>query len=71
MKAYKIELLVIDFENTGEQEIIELLENTKYIFPEVKDVKCVDIGEWSDGHPLNKHETADTEYRKLFLCDKP
>lgn len=65
MKAYKVELLVIDFENIGEEEIVTLLENGKYIYPQVKDIKGVDI-EWSDDHPLNKRETCDSEYKRLF-----
>ena len=66
MKAYKIEVLVIDIENIGELEIIESLKNTKYIYPQVKDVKSVDIGEWSDEHPLNKRDNCEEEYKKLF-----
>ena len=66
MKAYKVELLIIDMENVGESEIVELLENIKYIYPQVKDIKSVDIGEWSDNHPLNKQDTYEEEYKKLF-----
>jgi hypothetical protein len=66
MKAYKVELLIIDMENVGESEIVELLESTKYIYPQIKDVKSVDIGEWSDNHPLNKQDTCKEEYKKLF-----
>jgi hypothetical protein len=66
MKAYKVELLVIDIKNVGEQEITQLIENTSYIYPKVKDVKCVDIGEWNDVHPLNKRDTCESEYKRLF-----
>lgn len=68
MKAYKVELLVIDVDNIGEREITQLIENTKYIYPKVKDIKCVDIGEWSDTHPLNKRDTCEGEYKRLFNC---
>lgn len=66
MKAYKIEILVIDHENVGEKDIKELIENTRYIAPQIKNIECADIGEWTDDHPLNKHESADEEYQKLF-----
>ena len=70
MKAYKLEILVIDHENVGEKEIKKMIENTKYpnycINPNVKNIDVADIGEWSDDHPLNKRDTADEEYQRLF-----
>jgi hypothetical protein len=66
MKAYKLEVLVIDFENIGDAEIVNLLEDLDYIYPSVKDVKCVDIGDWHDDHPLNKKNTYDEEYKRIF-----
>jgi hypothetical protein len=70
MKAYKVELLIIDHDELGLAGIKEVLQQTRYpnycISPEVKDITSVDIGEWHDDHPLNKYETSDEEYRKLF-----
>lgn len=70
MKAYKIEILVIDHEDVGEQEIREMIENVKYpnycISPQVKNINSANIGEWTDDHPLNKRDTADEEYQRLF-----
>ena len=70
MKAYKVEVLIIDFDNLGEEGIKDELENTRYanycISPKVKKVTGVDIGEWGDDHPLNKRATAD-EYYNLFF----
>lgn len=70
MKAYKIELLVIDFDEIGIHEIVSELENANYandcISPEFKSSKVADIGEWYNDHPLNKIETSDAEYRRLF-----
>lgn len=66
MKAYKIGLLVIDNENIGLEHIIQLLSNTKYVYPHVKKTEERDIGEWSDNHPLNKIDTSDEYYEKLF-----
>lgn len=70
MKAYKIEILVIDFDELGKDEIAEEIERVSYandcISPQVKRVVEVDIGEWDDDHPLNKLDTCDEEYRRLF-----
>ena len=66
MKAYKLEILVIDHEQHGPEEIKLCIENEKYMSPSVMNIEEVDIGEWSDNHPLNKHSTAENEYRRLF-----
>lgn len=66
MKAYKLEILVIDNECVGKEDIITLIERTKYIYPQVKKVEEADIGEWTDDHPLNKKDTHDTYYDDLF-----
>ena len=69
MKVHKVELLVIDFDNVGD-EIKDILEGARYpnhcISPEVKKITTVDIGEWDDDHPLNLKNTADEEYERLF-----
>ena len=70
MKAYKVELLVIDFENIGAEGITDELEGANYgnhcISPVVKKCEVQDIGEWSDDHPLNVSATQTPEYRRLF-----
>jgi hypothetical protein len=70
MKAYKIELLVIDFDEVGSQGIISEIENANYgndcISPRVKSIVEKDIGEWSDGHPLNLRNSCDEAFRNLF-----
>jgi hypothetical protein len=63
-----VEILVIDFENLGQEEIRKCLENTRYISPEVKTIEQADIGEWTDDHPLNKSEKMNQEYERLFPC---
>ncbi len=69
MKAYKLEILVIDFDEVGD-EIPSMIENARYpnhcINPDVKSVKVIDIGEWDDNHPLNKKDTSD-EYYNLYI----
>ena len=69
MKAYKLEVLVIDHEGLGPDEVKLCIENEKYMMPSVMDIKEVDIGEWSDDHPLNCRNTKDAEYKKLFKID--
>ena len=70
MKAYKIEILVIDFDGLGESGIKEALENASFpndcVSPNVKAITEKDIGEWADEHPLNKRATCDAEYQRLF-----
>jgi hypothetical protein len=70
MKAYKVEILIIDFDGLGENGIKIELENANFandcIHPNVKNIKSVDIGEWTDSHPLNITTTANDEYKRLF-----
>lgn len=73
MKVYKIELMIIDHDEVGEENIDTLksiIEDTRYpnycISPEVMDIKCREIGEWRDDHPLNKRDEATEYFKKLF-----
>ncbi len=73
MKAYKIELLVIDFDGLGEEGIKTELENTEFanhcMSPQLKSIKGVDIGDWHDKHPLNLISACEQEYHRLFRYD--
>ena len=66
MKAYKIEVLVIDHEDYGPMAIGLMMDNVKYLNTQLMSSKQVDIGEWSDDHPLNNRDTATAEYHRLF-----
>jgi hypothetical protein len=70
MKAHKVTLLIIDHDKLGADGVKIELEGANYandcIAPYVKDIETVEIGEWSDNHPLNKVETAAAEYHRLF-----
>jgi len=66
MKAYKIELLVLDFESVGQEDIVTLIEQIKYIHASVMNIQEKDIGNWHDDHPLNKTNTQKEEYSRLF-----
>jgi hypothetical protein len=68
-KVYKIELLIVDHDNIGEDGVVALLENQRYpnraIYPSVQSIETREVY-WSDNHPLNNLNTADEAYRKLF-----
>lgn len=70
MKIYKIEVMVLDLDQIGEQEIVDVIEHTRYpnrcISPEVKKVESRDIGEWHEDHPINLNVSHDAEYQRLF-----
>lgn len=65
MKAYKFEVLVIDFEQLGGEELARTLQTNRYINPSVETIEERDIGEWTDDHPLNKAGCS-LEYHRLF-----
>lgn len=70
MKAYKVEVLVIDHDGIGAEDIRYHLEETRYpnrcMGPKVMQVTEVDIGEWHDEHPLNLFAEWKDEYERLF-----
>ena len=69
MKAYKLEILIVDFDGVG-VDIAEMIENANYpnhcISPHVMSVKEADIGAWDDEHPLNKRDTMKEYYKEVF-----
>jgi hypothetical protein len=69
MKAYKLEVLILDFDDIGPDEVISTLENQSFpndcIWPSVMAITSREI-EWSDDHPLNKPETAVMTFQELF-----
>jgi hypothetical protein len=65
-KAYKIELLVLDFEDISQEEIIYLIESIKYVDPTVMSIQSKEIDEWDDEHPLNKLDTMKQTYDEMF-----
>ena len=68
MKVYKVELMVIDFDEVGE-EMKEIIENQKYpnycISPSVVSMESREI-EWDDKHPINDGKGWREEFKKLF-----
>ena len=70
MEVHKITLIVIDHDEVGADGIKEMLESTKYpnhcMAPDVRLIETVDIGEWTDEHPLNYLTSREAELGKLF-----
>lgn len=66
MKAIKLTVLVLDFEDYGEENAKDNIESMKYLMASVVDSESVDIGEWDDDHPLNNSDTSEAEFNRLF-----
>jgi len=71
MKAYKLEVLIIDFDGHGSVKAVQdALENGRFanrcIYPHVMRGVEADVGEWDDSHPLNNRDTALAEYDRIF-----
>ena len=69
MKVYKLTIQIIDFDEIGSEEIKDVLENANYpndcISPKVIEIDEREI-EWTDDHPLNRKDTANKEFKRLF-----
>lgn len=69
MKVYKLEVIVIDHDDVGD-EMKDILENQKYpnwcLSPHVIKMESIDIGEWDDDHPLNNKRLFSSYIRNIF-----
>ena len=70
MKAYKIEMIVVDHEGHGANMYYDIIENIRYIYPNIISMVEADIGEWHDDHPLNLGGTSKKEILSYFPDDK-
>ena len=72
-KVHKIEILVVDHNDVGIEEIKLIVEGIHYpnrcIWPTVLDVKTEEV-DWNDNHPLNVLSTTKQAANKLFNMDK-
>lgn len=70
MKVHKVESYIVDFDDVGEENIKDLIENARFpnrcISLNVIKIATKDIGEWNDDHPLNMRSTAEAELKRLF-----
>jgi hypothetical protein len=70
MKAYRVVLLVLDFEDPGKKELKALIEMARHVEPSVVSMAEAEIGEWDDDNPLKHEDTREAEMKRLF-GDKP
>jgi hypothetical protein len=66
MKAYKVEMIIVDFNGYGLEELKLNLESMRFYNPDIIDILEGDIGEWDDDHPLNYKGTTKEEKLKYF-----
>ena len=57
MEAYRISVIVVDFDEVGLDGVREAIELQRYpndcIHPSCGRAESIDLGEWDDDHPLN------------------
>jgi len=72
MNVYKIELMIVDHDKLGTEEIKTILENTSFpnhcIYPRVISSQVREVA-WDDSHPLNHDDTMEPEFRRLFSAE--
>jgi hypothetical protein len=66
VNVYKMVIEVLDFENQGLDDIIESIENNKYLVVKVREQQVREVNDWFDEHPLNKTSTAAQAFNDLF-----
>lgn len=67
MKVYKVELMIVDHNDLGENQIQDLLEDIRYLsHPVVTKITGVEIGEWESDNLLNDENTWEAEFERLF-----
>ena len=70
MKAHLLQVLVIDHDHLGVDEVERTLEDANYpndcIMPNVISCQSANIGDWHDKHPLNIVDKQEKEVERLF-----
>ena len=69
-KVYKVVLSIVDHEDMSEESVIHLLENVRYLYPNIISLESQEIEGWDDEHPLNKKDTYIQEFERLFKEEK-
>jgi len=64
--VYKAVLCIVDHEDMPEESVINLLENVRYLYPNIISLESREIEEWDDEHPLNKKGTYEKTFEELF-----
>ncbi len=69
MKVHRIEVMVVDHDGLGANEVRTVIESTNYpndcIRPKIVDVQTREV-EWTDDHPLNQRRGWLAAFRALF-----
>ena len=69
INVYRVELLIVDDDKIGAEEIRDVIENVAYpnhcMAPSVMSIAKRTV-EWSDDHPLNHRDTQQAEFERLF-----
>jgi hypothetical protein len=75
MKAHLLQVLVIDHDHLGVDEVERVLEDANYpnhcITPSVVKSQSAEIGDWDDENPLNHNDTQAAEVDRLFSAWQP
>ena len=70
MKILKVTLAIFDLDDIGEERICTILEEARYpnhcISVSVVSSNVVEVSDWDDNHPLNKSETFEEEFNRIF-----
>ena len=66
---HKVVLLVTDHDGMGQEEVTNVLQETRYpnhcIYPKVMGIETKEI-DYEDSHPLNQRDTARAAFNDLF-----
>jgi hypothetical protein len=75
MKVHLLQVLIIDHDALGVDEVERVLEDANYpnhcIAPSVVKSQSVSIGDWDDDNPLNHSDTQVAEVDRLFNSLRP
>ena len=47
-------VIIVDHEDHGVEDTVRLLEDAKYIMPQVQRTEVREVDDWDDDHPLNQ-----------------
>jgi hypothetical protein len=75
MKVHLLQVLVVDHDHLGVDEVERVLEDANYpnhcIAPNVIKSQSTDFGDWDDDNPLNHNDTQAAEVDRLFSAWQP
>jgi hypothetical protein len=70
VKVHKLTVLVIDHENYGVESCKQQLQDVDGFHVSVLSSETAEV-DWTDDHPLNKHDGRDAAVAALFPKDVP